>query len=206
MHETITADLEDVSSAIIVPLRPALQIKGVVLERVFSSHVAHAWSFGESDVFEGLYYIARDQNGAVINTNCDALFPGDFEADADYQRLMRYTNIIEEESFVSFAGEPLPSFVSDLGSWTIERPTVANVSVAAKFDLKRLRLWRTGNTWDGFTLLGDAIADGLMQTDEYEQTVVAATARVQKNAIEQALAPFPNSAELLSRLYPGPTQ
>jgi hypothetical protein len=189
-----------------IPARPALSVKGAFVRVVLRGHGQPAWEFGEGENLGEVLLMTLDEQGNPIDKNGEALFPGgDFEDDPEYKLLLRYVDVADAETFdiVSDFTEPVREASREIDGFMFERPLVAIVSDAVSFKPTRCHVWRSGLFWDGVTLFGDSVADGLLSKEEFDRMAPRVGAFLRNSALdvalERALEPFPDRAELLKR-------
>jgi hypothetical protein len=193
---------DDSNEKIITPVRPPARLKGLYIELDHNGRSREAFTFGEVEKLNSSDMIAKDDEGNAVMTDAEALF-GDDDNDADHNRLVRYLDIADRESFLSSSldEEHLPPFRQSVDGFVLERPIVRTAADAAKFPPGHCRIWLKGGAWDGMTLLEHAVDDGLFDASRASAIAEAAAKGLRADALGHALAPFPDRDDLLARIF-----
>lgn len=191
----------------VTPGRPAIPIKGLMMELENGRGIGGSWDFGYVDKLESSRIVARDSEGNVVDTNPDIIFSDrDYEVDPEYLRLIRYLDVAEDETFIldDEHAQYIPNFLVQIDEFTVERPSVADVASAASFLPAKCRIWLTGGSWNGVTRFDEAVSDGLLTSHQVEAIGPKIGIALRRDALTHALAPFSDSEELLRKIGEAP--
>ena len=181
----------------VVPFRPPLAIRGLHFQIALSGEEP-AFDFGHYDNLGELEFIARDESGNIVSIDLDQLFPGeDYLSDPDHERLVKYGELADEESFWCDNQE----FVDSTGPWTIhgfcfECPAVSSIGDCIDFPVEKLRFWPADGEWDGLKRVGDALASGELPSDVFARCEPTLRVELRMRGVGYCLASIPERAEL----------
>jgi hypothetical protein len=182
----------------VVPFRPPLALRGLHFEIALSGE-APAFDFGHYDNLGGLEFIARDETGNIVSIDLDEFFPGeDYLSDPDHERLVKYGELADEESFWCDGQD----FIDSTGPWTLhgfsfECPAVSSVGDCVSFPLEKLRFWPADVVWDGVKCVGDAIASGELPSDVFARCEPALRVELRMRGVDNCLSSIPEHSELV---------
>ena len=144
--------------------------------------------------------LARDVSGDIVPIVLEELFPGDFEANPDYRRLLRYTDVAVEETFVAFH---YPDFVDSGLPWNFEGycfecPPLRNAHACVNFPLEKVRFWQQDTAWDGITRVEDALASGQLSSEVWSGLFPLVHTELRLRAVKHCLDAIPEIDDLMA--------